>query len=315
LTEKWHLARQAAIKLEQMELLVSRRTQKILELQRNEPRNPHILDSCGNSDLVLIPDPAGEKQPLILMIENSVDDSLHMGETFRSEYEIVEVKDARVGFEKAIEIIPDLILINIFPPQMGGMELCHKLKSAQLTSHIPVVLISAHDAIDCQLKALEAGADEYVIKPFNASDLKTRVKSLLESNRKSSSGFHQEITLQTRELALNQADAQFLRRVIAAAEQKASDFEFDIDVLAQSVGVSRRQLFRKLKAVTNITPNALIRSLRLRRASQLLLESEMTITEITFAVGFLDVKYFRTLFKGQFGVLPSEYAYKLKNHS
>ncbi|MDB6021457.1 MAG: ATP-binding region ATPase domain protein, partial [Pedosphaera sp.] len=128
-----------------------------------------------------------------------------------------------------------------------------------------------------------------------------------ESRRRLRASFHQGITLQPRELAVNQADAQFLKRALAVIEKNLSDFEFDVDALAQNVAVSRRQLFRKLKAVTDMTPKAFIRSVRLKRAAQLLLESEMTVTEITFAVGFLDVKHFRTLFKERFGALPSEY--------
>ena len=116
------------------------------------------------------------------------------------------------------------------------------------------------------------------------------------------------VTLQPRKLAANQADAQFLRRTLETVDRHLSDFEFDVDTLARKLAVSRRQLFRKLGAITGGTPHALIRSMRLKRAAQLLQESQMTVTEITYAVGFSDLKHFRTVFKEQFGVLPGDYA-------
>jgi transcriptional regulator GlxA family with amidase domain len=133
------------------------------------------------------------------------------------------------------------------------------------------------------------------------------VLNLLESRRKSRTRLTSGIPLQPRSLALNQTDAGFLRRTIEVIERKLSDFEFDVDALACDVAVSRRQLYRKIKALVDTTPRALLRSVRLKRAAQLLTESEMTVTEITFAVGFLDVTHFRMLFKNEFGVLPSEY--------
>jgi CheY-like chemotaxis protein len=308
LTEKWYLARQAALKMEQMELLVSQRTQKILELQRQGIK-PAIgmpaasvppPDSTGE-------DIAGKKLPLVLLVENDADIKRDLQRALDGIYELVEATDDQAGYEQALEMVPDLIIIDISPPQINGLELCRKLKAAQLTSHIPTILFASRGTEDYQLNALEAGADDYVSRPFQPATLKARLDQLLEARRKSRAEVPPEIAAPARDVALNQADAQFLQRATAVIEQRMSDFEFDVDTLAQLVGVSRRQLFRKLKAVIDTTPNALIRSLRLKRASQLLLESEMTVTEITFAVGFQDVKYFRTLFKEQFGVLPSEY--------
>jgi CheY-like chemotaxis protein/AraC-like DNA-binding protein len=307
LTEKWYLARQAAMKLEQMELLVSQRTRKILELQRQESRSVDELSNSASSPDSMDEKSAEKKLPLILIVERNAATGLQINQILGNEYELIAAEDGQTGLEKAHEIVPDLIVADISMPQIDGVEFCRKLKTAQLTSHIPVILLAVHDAKDYQLKALEAGADDYMTKPFNWSALKARVENLLESRRTLRASFHQSMTLQPRELAVDRADAQFLQRTIAVIEQNLSDFEFDVDALAQRVAVSRRQLFRKLKAVIDTTPKALIRSVRLKRAAQLLSESEMTVTEITFAVGFLDVKHFRSLFKEQFGVLPSAY--------
>ena len=306
LTEKWHLARQAALKLEQMELLVARRTQKLMELQRLEP---HSEVKEGLISPISVP--VEKKLPLILLLQNDSTAS-SIAQTFGDEFEIVQAANSQLGLEKAKEIVPDVVVIDHALPLVNGVEFCSKLKADQLTSHVPVILLAAKSTEDNQLKALEAGVDDYLVKPFNLPLLKARVENLLESRRKLRASFNHGTALQPRELATNQADAKFLQRAIAVIEQNMSDYEFDVDALAQSVAVSRRQLFRKLKAVLDTTPNAFIRSVRLKRAAQLLSESDMTVTSITFAVGFLDVKHFRNLFKEQFGLLPSEY---IKKHS
>ncbi len=375
LTKKWHLARQAALKLEQMELLVSQRTQRILEMQAREVqrlreqeqlkhkflnelaqelRTPlalitgsldqmpaggkmesaqqallrrqveQLLSLVGQlseghglvgepSPAATLPPPATDdhatdvKLPLVLLIESNPDLGGYIKQLLGHEYNIAEAPDDQDGREKAQGLVPDIIIADIFPPQVDGVRLCREVKAAQLTSHIPVILLNTNDFEDCQLKALEAGADDYIPKAFNLARLRVRVDNLLTSRRKLRASFQPQSVLQPRDLAVNQVDAHFLQRTLSAIEQNLSDFEFDVEALARSVAVSRRQLFRKLKAVVDLSPKALIRSVRLKRAGQLLLQSEMTVTEITFAVGFQDVKHFRALFKEQFGVLPSEY--------
>ena len=375
LTKKWQLARQAALKLEQMELLVSRRTQRVLELQAHEVQRLREQDQLKQkflnqlaqelrmplaliagsleqvptdgkmepvqqeqlrrqveqlsllvgqlaetqglpdaaSPATSLPPPAPDeavgdaKLPLVLLIESNPDLGVYIKQLLGHEYKIAEAVDDRDGLEKAQGLVPDIIIADIFPPQADGVRLCREVKAAQLTSHIPVILLQTNEGEDCQLKALEAGADDYIPQAFNLALLRVRVDNLLASRRKLRASFQPQSGLQPRDLAVNQVDAHFLQRTLTAIEQNLSDFEFDVEALARSVAVSRRQLFRKLKAVVDLSPKALIRSIRLKRAGQLLLESEMTVTEITFAVGFQDVKHFRTLFKEQFGVLPSEY--------
>ena len=387
LTKKWHLGRQAALKLEQMELLVSHRTQRVLEMQQRELQRLRELDQMKHrflnnlaqefcAPLALIaeslgrvppggkrdalqedlrqlqakqltglidqlknrlastlasastdqpqqpaaggeaptlpprmPDakPADLKLPLVLLVESNPDLGLHIRQLLGAAFKIADAMDDREGRDKAHSLVPDIIIADIFPPQVDGVRLCQEVKTAPLTSHIPVILLNTADVDDCQLQSLEAGADDYIPKAFNLSLLHARVENLLASRRQLRVSFHQQSALQPRDLAVNQVDAHFLQRALTAIEQNLSDFEFDVEALARSVAVSRRQLFRKLKAVADLSPKALIRSVRLKRATQLLLESEMTVTEITFAVGFQDVKHFRNLFKEQFGVLPSEY--------
>ena len=294
LTEKWYLARQAALKLEQMELLVSQRTQKLLQLQQPPAPAPET-------------EPNEDRLPVILLVEHKPELGRQICQALEKENQMIETRDAASGLEQARDVVPDLIIIDIHVPHIDGVDLCRKLKAGLVTSHIPVILLALDAPAERQMAALEAGADDYLSKPLNLPVLKARAANLLDSRRKLRASFHKGGALQPRELALNQTDARFLQRAIAVVEQNLSDFEFDVDALARNVAVSRRQLFRKLKALIDTTPKALIRSVRLKRSAQLLAESKMTITEITFAVGFLDVKHFRALFKQEFGVLPSEY--------
>ena len=396
LTHKWQLNRQAALKLEQMELLVSQRTQKVLDLQQREsrrlhelgemklqflnnlakelreplsrlvesleqtpargaaetaqkdsirrhaeqltqavdqlkdyraldggePKSPPAPDSHSASDEseaaeASSPDgleetPPGKDGPprassSILLIEHDPDVALYIRRALGDEVRLIESKDGAAGLTQARDVVPDLIIADIFKPQIDGVELCRKLKAELATSHIPVILLAMHDGADHQLAALEAGADDYVYQSFGLSTLKARVENLLEFRRRLRARFQDNLSLHPRDLALGQTDAQFLQRAISVVERNLSDFEFDVEIMARNVAVSRRQLFRKLKALLDTTPKAFIRSVRLKRAAQLLTESQMTITEITFAVGFQDVKHFRALFKEQFGMLPSEY--------
>ncbi|HWD21397.1 MAG TPA: response regulator [Verrucomicrobiae bacterium] len=297
LTEKWYLARQAALKLEQMELLVSQRTQRLMELQADAaaPAAPRDQDQPE------------ERLPVILLVAGSADLTRQVCAALEKDHQTTAVADPAAALERARELVPDLILIDVALSGLEGLALCRSLKADLVTSHIPVIVLSAAETADYQLPALDAGADDYLPHALNPATLKARVATLLESRRQLRSRFHEGAALQPRELALNPTDARFLQRTIAVVEQNLSDFEFDVDALARSVAVSRRQLFRKLKALIDTTPKALIRSVRLKRAAQLLAESRMTVTEITFAVGFLDVKHFRALFKDEFGVLPSEY--------
>lgn len=307
LTEKWFLARQAALKLEQMELLVAQRTQRLLELQRREPQKQQAEPpSAGGPD----GPPPGSEPPQVLLVEASAELRREIAQGLEPDYRVLDAKDGEEGLHKAQETVPDLIMAGIILPRLDGLALCRRLKGTELTSHIPVIVLASSDAEKAQIRALEAGADDFFAQPWRLPLLKARADNLLRSRRHLHELFTLELTPQPRDLAANQVDAQFLRRTIEHVESHLSDFEFDVEAMARKLAVSRRQLFRKLKAVTGCTPNAFLRSMRLKRAARLLQESQMTITEITYAVGFSDLKHFRMVFREQFGVLPGEYSRK-----
>jgi len=302
LTEKWFLARQAALKQEQMELLVARRTHKLLELQ--QPDLPgEALPPTGSDGPM-----ASEELPLVLLVTRDTKIISQISQGLGGAYRIIEAKDGEEGLRQAQEAVPDLVITELNALRLDGLSLCRLLKRAEITSHIPVIVMAARGQADLQVRALEAGADHYLAKPLSLPQLKIRVDALLLPPGGVPEGLGPACTLEAPKLAANQANAQFLRRAIETVDRHLSDFEFNVETLAKKLAVSRRQLFRKLKAVTGGTPNSLIRAMRLKRAAQLLKESQMTVTEITYAVGFSDLKHFRSLFLEHYGVLPGEYA-------
>ena len=304
LTEKWYLARQAALRFEQMEVLVAERTRRLLALQvegvvggGKEER----LEAGGNLGR------GEEEPPLVLLVSGQPEVWAEVRQAAEPGCRLLVAKDSERGLHQAQETVPDLIIAELLLAGLDGVGLCRRLKGNELTSHIPVLVVGGGDGEDAQLKALEAGADDYLCKPLKASLLKSRVDNLLRFSRRLRDQAGQESTWQARDLARNQVDAVFLRRALETIEEHLADFEFDVESLARKLAVSRRQLFRKLAAVTGCTPNMLIRNLRLSRAAQMLKDSQLTVSEITYAVGFADLKHFRTVFREHFGVLPGDY--------
>jgi AraC-like DNA-binding protein len=220
---------------------------------------------------------------------------------------MLEATGAAQGMINATENVPDLIVVGGKISNGDEVQLCADFKCNEITSHIPVILLSPDASDTSQVRALKAGVDDVLGIPFRLPVLKARVDNLLENRRKLHEHFQQLQSVQPRELAMNQVDAEFLRRVVEIVEKNLADYEFDMETLARQMAVSRRQLFRKFKALAGCTPNVFIRDIRLKRAAQLLRDSRMTVSEIIYAVGFSDPKYFRNIFRERFGVLPGEY--------
>jgi len=253
-----------------------------------------------------------KEQPVILLVQDNAEEALFIQQSFDPEYRTILVKDGAQGLIQARETLPDVIVAEVTLPILDGIELCRTLKNDELTSHIPIILLTARNSESGQLRALEAGADDYILRPFKIPVLRARVDNLRESRQKLQDLFRQVKQLYPRDIAANQSDAKFIRRVIDLVEENMADWNFDLEIMAQKLAVSRRQLFRKLRAAAGCSPNTFIRTLRLRRAAQLLAESQMTVTEITYAVGFSDLKYFRTIFREYYGVAPGEYLKRSK---
>ena len=250
---------------------------------------------------------SAREQPLIVAVEADPEKAAEMSEWLGPEYRIIAARDGQEALDQTRDAAPDMVIANVLLPGLNGIELCRRLKQEGLASPIPVILLGSDDSENYQLSALEAGADDYLAKPFNPLMLRARVANLLRSRRKLEEWLRQGAVREPRDLTTNHVDAQFLRRTTEIIENHLADFQFDVEKLSKALFMSRRQLLRRLKAVAGCAPNAFIRAVRLKKAAELLKTSGMTVTEITYAVGFSDLKHFRTLFRGAFGALPAEY--------
>ncbi len=252
-------------------------------------------------------DQAGQK-PQILIIEDNADLRNFLVDCFTPAYRTLAVDNGNEGFDLAITHLPDLIISDVMMPGLNGIELCRRLKTHQLTSHIPVVLLTAKTGSENKLAGLETGADEYLTKPFDRNELVMRVKNLLESRKKLRERFGRQLVVQPGEVTVTSTDEKFLQAVFASLEKNLANADFDISSFCLEMGVSQTHLHRKLTALLGQSANELVRSFRLKRAASLLSQQHGNVSEIAFMVGFTNPNYFTKCFRDQFGQTPTEYA-------
>ncbi len=257
--------------------------------------------------------PTHETQPILLIIEDNTDLRKYIRDILSDTYQIQEAANGEEGFIKAAELIPDLIISDVMMPQMDGYKCCEKLKTDERTSHIPVILLTARAGMESKLKGLEQGADDYLIKPFQASELRIRIKNLIQQRQKLRQRFSNEITLPIKEITTTSVDAQFIERAIGVIESRLDDADMNIEWFCKEIGLSRSQVHRKFQALTNQSISEFIRSVRLKHAVQLLKSKSATVSEIAWQTGFSSPEYFRSCFKKQFGCSPSDYRKKSVN--
>jgi signal transduction histidine kinase/ligand-binding sensor domain-containing protein/DNA-binding response OmpR family regulator len=245
--------------------------------------------------------------PLILVVEDNADVRGYIREHFDFKYRVIEARDGQAGLDRAIEQVPDLIISDLMMPKMDGIELCRRLKTDERTSHIPVILLTARATGESKVEGLETGADDYLTKPFNPQELQVRVKNLIEQRQKLRERFGREVKLQPRDVAITSADEKFLNRAVEIVEKEMDNADFSVEDFESAMSLSKMQLYRKLKGLTNQSPNEFIRTLRLKKAAMLLDKRSGNIAEITYEVGFNNLSYFSKCFKDLYGVTPSEY--------
>jgi YesN/AraC family two-component response regulator len=201
-------------------------------------------------------------------------------------------------------------------PEMDGFELCRRVKHEEATAHIPVILLSARSSQMYQVEGYDTGADDYISKPFSIDLMQARIRNLLNNRERIQRHFDQEfarkheVDISPAELSINHLDKQFLEKCIALVEKHIENPDYSVEQMSHELLVSRMQLYRKVKAITGESPNHFIRTIRVKRAAQLL-EKGYSVAETTYKVGFQDLKYFRECFKKQFGMNPSEFVQQI----
>ncbi len=245
--------------------------------------------------------------PIILVVEDNQDMRHYIGESLYDEYNLIEAEDGEQGFNQAMKHMPDLIISDVMMSGMDGFELTKKVKEDIRTSHIPVILLTAKAGEESKIKGLETGADAYVNKPFNTKELLVRAKNLIEQRQKLREKFKKNITIDPSEVTVTSVDEDFLRKATGIVEKHMDNPEFSVEQFSSEMSMDRNNLFRKLKKLINQSSSQFIRTIRLKRAAQLLKQKAAPIGEIAYMVGFEKPSYFAECFKKQFGVPPSEY--------
>lgn len=249
----------------------------------------------------------------VLVIEDEDDIRNYIVEELSLEYRVISAQNGEEGLNIANEIIPDLIITDVMMPVLSGIELCKRLKTQVITSHIPIIILSAKTSINQQIEGLEMGADVYIIKPFSIDFLKIQVQRLITFKQTVYSKFLKETTLIPQDSVTNKLDDDFMQKVLAFIEENITNSELNVDQIANCVSLSKVQTYRKVKAITGLSIVEFIRTVRLKKASQLILEGSLNFSEIAFDTGFSTPSYFSKCFHDHFGKTPSEFASEFGN--
>jgi signal transduction histidine kinase/DNA-binding response OmpR family regulator len=245
--------------------------------------------------------------PVLLIAEDNASLRQIIRDLFTPDFQILEAVDGNEAFKIAKRKVPDIIISDVMMPHMNGFEFSRAIKENEVTSFIPVVLLTARTGDEAHLESLKNQADAYLTKPFNNNILRSKVSQLLRERAKLRERYSQELVLRPKDIVLNSADMKFLERLQHILDHKLENPKFSAEDFAMEVGMSRMQLHRKLKSLTGLSATEFMRSERLKMALPMLKNDQLNVSEVAYAVGFNDVSYFSKCFKDQYGATPSEY--------
>ena len=280
-----------------------------IPLRKNDGK-PKMVEEVSSIDS--LQDSAGglssEKEglPTLLLVEDNQDFLAYMRQSLERDYHILTAVNGVEALDVLSKKDVDMITSDVMMPEMDGLELCHRVKTDINTSHIPVILLTAKSMTGDELEGLEAGADDYITKPFSMDILRQRIHKLVERNQKQHERFAKEVDIEPSEITVTSLDEQFIAQAISIVEAHIGDPNFGVEELSNEMGVHRSQLYKKLYHLTGKTPVLFVRLLRLKRGKQLLEQSGMYVSEVAYQVGFNSPRLFSKYFKEEFGVTPKE---------
>jgi len=264
---------------------------------------PAIDTKAANDDM----EDLSSNKKTILLVEDNESVLAYLDTIFLNKYTVFKSDNGREGLEKAMKYLPDIIVSDIMMPEMDGTEMCRKLKANHTTAHIPILLLTAKTFTEDQVEGLEAGADDYITKPFKSEILDLKVKNVLDAAERMRKQMKTDIISKPTEELIESEEDRLMKRLIEYIDQNMSDMDLSVETMSAELGISRAQLFRKTKAILGHTPNDLLKSMRLKRAEQLLKQGNLRISDISFEVGFANPQYFSQSFTKMFGHTPSVY--------
>jgi len=255
----------------------------------------------------------GDKKKTLLVVEDNEDIRFYLKDNLKGQYHVEEATNGKEGWEKVKHLNPDLVVSDIMMPLMDGIELARKIKTETLTAHIPIILLTAMGNEEKQLEGYNVGVNDYITKPFTFEILASRIRNLLAQQKLLQKRFQKQIEVNPGEVTITPVDEKFLKQALEVVEKHMDNPEFSVEDFSRDMFMNRVTLYRKILSITGKTPIEFIRSIRLKRAAQLLEKSGMSVSEIAYEVGFNNPKNFTKLFKEEFKVLPSQYVASKKN--
>ena len=250
------------------------------------------------------------KKFTVLLVEDNVDLLNLTRESLAEWFRVLRASNGREALEVLAKENVDVIVSDVMMPEMDGLELCSKVKSEISYSHIPVILLTAKTTLESKVEGLECGADVYVEKPFSVKQLRMQIENLLKLRQ----SFHKlmvslagdTVAVSTTDFAMSQKDCEFIAKIQGVIAEQLADENFSIDTLSEQMNMSRSNFYRKIKALSGMSPNDYLKTLRMNRAAELIMGGTR-ISEVAVQVGFTSSSYFAKCFKAQYGVLPKEY--------
>lgn len=254
----------------------------------------------------------------MLLVEDNTELRTFLRSIFASEFRVVEAANGAEGLEKALSLVPDVIISDVMMPEKDGLQMMRELHDNMTTSHIPMVLLTAKTAIESMLEGLEYGADDYITKPFSATYLKARVRNILERRKKLQEMYREKLmnmatspdeptAEESKAPEMSPNDRKFMDKLMALMEKNLDNGDLIVDDLVKDMAVSRSVFFKKLKSLTGLAPVEFIKEMRINRAVQLIETGEYSMTQIAYMVGINDPRYFSKCFKQKMGMTPTEY--------
>ncbi|MEM8847609.1 MAG: ATP-binding protein [Bacteroidota bacterium] len=243
---------------------------------------------------------------IVLIVEDNPDLSNHMRSLLKDEFTVKQSANGKLGVLDALEIVPDIIVSDLMMPEVDGVELSNTLKANEKTSHIPIILLTAKADRETKLDGLKAGVDDFLTKPFDNEELKVRIQNLIGQHEKLKAKYEQTLRLSPSKIKVQSPEETFIKKALEIVDENLSNSEFTVEGFQKEIGMSRMQLHRKLKALTNFSASEFIRDIRLQRAADLLSNKGLNINEVAYSCGFNSHSYFTQCYKQKFGVSPSD---------
>lgn len=278
-------------------------SRNLIELETNLPESDGLLRKQSDAN-----------KPLIILIEDNKDMRSYMKYILSEEYDIIEAENGEKGINKAIKYVPDVVICDVMMPEKDGFEVCQTLKENLASSHIPIILLTACSLDEQKAIGFEKGADAYIAKPFNSELLKIRIRKLIENRSRIKEAYSKSLINGSSKIKLNKIEQNFMESFRIYVESQIMEPEISVNNIASHLGVSRTQLYRKLKSVTDYSPNELVNVIKLKYATNLLLAEHKTISEVAFETGFSSPSYFTKIFKKYYNESPTEFI-KIKNRN